>query len=499
MRIGLVNPNWDFTGSIYFGCREPHLPLEFGYAAALLADAGHRCRDHRRASGGARRCRAAGARCRVCAGHAGRHHRAELPVLALRPAGAAGSASGAGRLAGLAAVTVAVGPHGSTTPRAALRKLVVDAVVQGECEEVLVRLADYAAPRLGRHRRAVPSRGRRDHRPGRPAGRRPRSPAGAALAGTTLRRHAHHHHRFDAAPAVPGAEMEASRGCPYRCTFCAKENFRDRYRRRPLATILAELDGLIEAGVGYVYFIDEIFLPWRELLEAVARRPVAFGVQTRIDLWREDMLDLLGAAGCVSIEAGVESLTAAGRQWLDKDCRLTTDELTPAGWFTPSARSLRAGQSDRQRRRRPRRGRALAHSTARRGRVGQRAGAALSLSGLAGLPAAVGIARRSRLGARARSLPRPPRRVQRHPGERSRAGSGNWRRHPGDAAAGNRADDRRYGRRRVVVRARSVRGAAGDWFRAGHPRTAAEPGAACRPLPGSTTSAWRKATFASNG
>ena len=41
MRVALVNPNWDFTGSIYFGCREPHLPLEFGYAAALLANAGH--------------------------------------------------------------------------------------------------------------------------------------------------------------------------------------------------------------------------------------------------------------------------------------------------------------------------------------------------------------------------------------------------------------------------------------------------------------------------
>ena len=170
--------------------------------------------------------------------------------------------------------------------------------------------------------------------PGKPSSRaapRPRDLArlpALRWPAATLERHTHHHHRFDAAPAVPGAEIEASRGCPYHCSFCAKENFRDRYRRRPLATILEELDGLIAAGVGYVYFIDEIFLPWRELLEAVAERPVAFGVQTRIDLWRADMLDLLGAAGCVSIEAGVESLTAEGRDWLDKDCRASTDELT---------------------------------------------------------------------------------------------------------------------------------------------------------------------------
>src|SRR3569832_2163166 len=41
MKIALLNPNWSFDGSIYFGCREPHLPLELGYAQALLQQAGH--------------------------------------------------------------------------------------------------------------------------------------------------------------------------------------------------------------------------------------------------------------------------------------------------------------------------------------------------------------------------------------------------------------------------------------------------------------------------
>jgi B12-binding domain/radical SAM domain protein of rhizo-twelve system len=55
---------------------------------------------------------------------------------------------------------------------------------------------------------------------------------------------------------------------------------------------------------------------------------VQLGIQTRIDLWKPEMLDLLGEAGCVSIEAGVESLTQAGRAMLDKNCRLSTDDLT---------------------------------------------------------------------------------------------------------------------------------------------------------------------------
>lgn len=41
MRYALVNPNWRFNGSIYFGCHDPHLPLELGYAQALLEHAGH--------------------------------------------------------------------------------------------------------------------------------------------------------------------------------------------------------------------------------------------------------------------------------------------------------------------------------------------------------------------------------------------------------------------------------------------------------------------------
>jgi len=41
MKVALVNPAWRFENSIYFGCREPHLPLELGYAEALLARSGH--------------------------------------------------------------------------------------------------------------------------------------------------------------------------------------------------------------------------------------------------------------------------------------------------------------------------------------------------------------------------------------------------------------------------------------------------------------------------
>src|SRR3546814_11192734 len=60
-------------------------------------------------------------------------------------------------------ILVAVGPHGSATPRAVLQKLGADFVVMGECEETLVRLADgERAARSGerRVRKASVSAGR---------------------------------------------------------------------------------------------------------------------------------------------------------------------------------------------------------------------------------------------------------------------------------------------------------------------------------------------------
>jgi B12-binding domain/radical SAM domain protein of rhizo-twelve system len=224
----------------------------------------------------------------------------------------------------LAEIVIGVGPHASTTPRATLKKLDADVVVMGECEEVLCALARTPRARWGE----ISSIAYDDRVQGAPAAADVRRLPALAWDASFVRAHAHHHHRFDTKPEGPGAELEASRGCPYHCTFCAKDNFRDKFRKRPLEIVLEELDGLIRAGARYVYFVDEIFVPDRPLLEALASRDVAFGVQMRIDNWSPEMLDLLGRAGCVSMEAGVESITERGRSLLAKKCKATTDELT---------------------------------------------------------------------------------------------------------------------------------------------------------------------------
>ncbi|HVU50013.1 MAG TPA: TIGR04295 family B12-binding domain-containing radical SAM protein [Polyangia bacterium] len=327
MRVALVNPRWTYEGSIYFGCREPHLPLELAYARALLEREGHEAfviDAHASATQDLRDAVGAVAPELVVVATAPTYLFWRCPPPELRAPREALAA-----LSELECPKVAVGPHGSTTPAATLRKLGVDAVVVGECEEALAAMA--RTPRAGWSSLpsvwCAPAPGER---------RGPVATASCDLASLPalawrdeeIARHAHHHHRFDAVAGGPGAEIEASRGCPFACTFCAKTTHRDRYRRRPHSVVAEELDGLLRQGVRYVYFIDEIFLPDAALLELLAEREVAFGVQTRIDLWPEAELERLGRAGCVSIEAGVESVSKDGRAALDKRCRLDTEALT---------------------------------------------------------------------------------------------------------------------------------------------------------------------------
>ncbi len=324
MRVALVNPAWDFANSIYFGCREPHLPLELGYAQALLRGCGHdallvdaHITDTTNQEAADQVAAFAPDMTVLTTAPSYLFWRCAPPELRVPRAMVAALAGRGGRL-------VAVGPHGSSTPAATLRKLGVDAVVRGECEEVVAAMANGGRDIAGT---AVLQGGEVVLHGAPQAGRFVDLPP-LAWPDAWVRRHAHHHHRFDVAPVGPGAEVEASRGCPYACSFCAKIDFRDGYRRRELTPLLAEIDGLAAQGVRYLYFIDEIFLPQRPLLEALVERRLQFGVQTRIDLWKPDMIALLGRAGCVSIEAGVESLTVAGRAELAKNCRMTTDELT---------------------------------------------------------------------------------------------------------------------------------------------------------------------------
>lgn len=336
MKFCLINPNWNFEGSIYFGCRDSHLPLEYGYARQLLEQAGHEVlildahmenlSDDEVAS---RVAAFAPGIILVATAPTYLFWRCAPPELRVpfRTIAEVRRAISETLPRERRPRFVAVGPHGSATPAAVLRKLGVDAVIRGEFETALTEFTGTvpeewseipgvcimsAGAALIRNDTVAVDMGQL------PALRWPDE---------MVSRHLHHHHRFDEPKEGKAAEIEASRGCNYQCSFCAREYFRGPYRKRPRGILLDEVDGLISQGVRYFYFIDEIFLPDRELLTSLLERHITFGVQTRMELWDYPALDLLAEAGCVSIEAGVESITESGRERLNKKSSLPLEVI----------------------------------------------------------------------------------------------------------------------------------------------------------------------------
>jgi B12-binding domain/radical SAM domain protein of rhizo-twelve system len=327
-RYALVNPNWDFAGSTYFGCRDPHTPLELLFAAQKIEAGGHRTRlidaqtDHLTLAQARQEVEGFDPDFLVVpSAPSYLFWRCPPPELRIPQQWFAGI--------GGRAAKVLVGPHGSATPRAAMQKSGADVVIRGESEEALAALTSAPWELIDGvcFRDRV---GREHYSPGLGVVEM-QSLAALDYANYNVEKHWHRHHVFNQETSGRGAEVEFARGCPWNCTFCNKQLFRNKFRERPVETVLLEVDRLIARGVDYIYFIDEIFGVGKNvlrLLEEIARRPVRIGFQTRIDLWDEEKLDLLGRAHTISIECGIESITEAGRDELNKNCRMSTARLS---------------------------------------------------------------------------------------------------------------------------------------------------------------------------
>lgn len=325
MKIALVNPGWDFRGSTYFGCHEPHYPLELLFARDKVHEAGHECLlidaqldELSTEEVKSRLDRFAPDFLVIPTAPSYLFWRCPPPELRvpLQWFNALESK----------AVKVAIGPHSSATPGAVLRKLNCDVAMRGEQDVAIAELASRPWSEIegccwrdenGMH--LSPLTGAVDMR----------TLGALDFADYSVERHRHRHHVFWGDGR--GAELEFARGCPWACTFCNKTLFRNRFRERNVEAVLEEIDRLVARGVDYVYFIDEIFgvgKSVRRLLEGIAERGVSIGFQTRIDLWNEESLDLLGRAHTISIECGIESITNQGRDDLNKNCRISTERLT---------------------------------------------------------------------------------------------------------------------------------------------------------------------------
>lgn len=109
--------------------------------------------------------------------------------------------------------------------------------------------------------------------------------------------------------------MSTTRGCPFKCNWCAKPIYGNRYNSRTPENVVQEIGLLINNfKIDHIWFCDDIFglkPGWVEEFAALMQKEnikVRFKIQSRADLLDDAArVKALAAAGCENVWIGAES------------------------------------------------------------------------------------------------------------------------------------------------------------------------------------------------
>ncbi len=109
--------------------------------------------------------------------------------------------------------------------------------------------------------------------------------------------------------------MVTTRGCPYKCNWCAKPIYGNRYNSRSPGNVVAEIKFLLNRNqFSHIWFCDDIFglkPSWVKEFAVLLQNAgikISFKIQARADLLSaEDYVQALAQSGCENAWMGAES------------------------------------------------------------------------------------------------------------------------------------------------------------------------------------------------
>jgi radical SAM superfamily enzyme YgiQ (UPF0313 family) len=124
----------------------------------------------------------------------------------------------------------------------------------------------------------------------------------------------HYRDAWKSAHGCFSLNIVASRGCPYRCNWCAKPIYGDSFSVRSPRSVAEEMRQLKhEYNAEHLWFADDIFglqakwvLEFADAVETLGAA-VPFKMQSRVDLMTPVTVGALRRAGCAEVWMGAES------------------------------------------------------------------------------------------------------------------------------------------------------------------------------------------------
>ena len=116
----------------------------------------------------------------------------------------------------------------------------------------------------------------------------------------------------------------SSRGCPHPCEYCSVQTYYNRsFRSRPVEEVIEDMQVIKSLGGRRVLILDDNPIGnikyAKELFRAMIPLKMEWASQMTINIARNDeLLDLAAKSGCRSLSIGLESVTQANLESIDK-------------------------------------------------------------------------------------------------------------------------------------------------------------------------------------
>lgn len=125
---------------------------------------------------------------------------------------------------------------------------------------------------------------------------------------------------------LPMTSIQTTRGCPWKCIFCASEKLlTTRVIRRSPASVVAEMVSVVkEFGIRHFFIVDDVLTLYPEHVLEIADRiksaglKITFESSTRANMVEDDMLRRLADAGLIRLSFGLETVDAEMRKTMKK-------------------------------------------------------------------------------------------------------------------------------------------------------------------------------------